>query len=83
MAQSTYGDQTLPTDGNVAKGFDGDTAAIVTAIQNLSKMITSGTAAPSAATSTPRLYLRTNGSSVAGLYMNPGGNTYYPFTYTA
>ena len=76
MAQSTYGNETLPVNGNVSKGNDEDTQAMVTALQNLAQRIQYGAGAPSAAVSAPSIYIRTNGTSVSSIYLNPTGNTW-------
>lgn len=84
MAQlTTYGNQTLPSDGNVAKGDDKDIAAMITALQNLSKIVTFGTGAPSGAVSTPTIRIRTDGTSVTSISINPGGNSWNQFSASA
>ena len=77
MSQSTtYGNQTLPSDANVSKGYDKETQELITATQNLALFCRHGAGAPSGASSTPSLYIRTNGTSVSSLYLNLGGNTW-------
>lgn len=83
MSQSTYGNETLPTDGNVAKGNDADTAAMVTALQNLAQRIKYGAGAASGTVSTPSIYLRTNGTSIDSVYVNLGGNTWQTIAISA
>lgn len=77
MSQSaTYGNQTLPSDANISKGYDKETQEMITALQNLAKFCTSGAGAPTAVVSTPSIYVRTDGNSITSFYLNPTGSTW-------
>lgn len=83
MTRQTYGNQTLPSDANVSKGFDQETHDMLTAIQNLSKAVRYGAGAPTAVTTEPSIYIRSDGTSVTSFYLNPTGATWTAIALTA
>ena len=76
MSQSAIGGRTLPDNGNVDIGSGShDIAAIISALRELSDLVTTGSGAPSGTPTGPRIYLRIGGTTANALSINVGGTS--------